>query len=83
MKNKKPYNPVYAMRAMEKFTRDVGGFSFLYADIFMSEDEFNEMFDLTLYRKVRAKYLAENAFPSLYEKVKPEIDVFKFDNSNE
>ena len=46
------YNPTYAMREMEKFTRDVGGYSFLYADIFMTEDEFNEMFDMELYEKV-------------------------------
>lgn len=80
VKDKKPYNPVKAMRAMEKFTRDVGGFSFLYADIFMTRSEFEEMFDLTLYEKVREKYKAVDAFPHLYDKVKPEIDVFKFDN---
>lgn len=43
-----------------RFTRDVGGYSFLYADIFMSEDEFEQMFDLELYRQVtqltKAKY---------------------------
>lgn len=56
---------------------DVGGFSFLYADIFMTREEFEEMFDLTLYEKVRKKYSAEGAFPHLYDKVKPEIDVFE------
>ena len=35
------------MRAMEKFTQEVGGYPFLYADIFMTRDEFEEMFDLT------------------------------------
>lgn len=62
---------------MEKFTRDVGGFSFLYADIFMTRDELGQMFDLELYEKVRRKYEAEGAFPHLYEKVRPEIDVFE------
>ncbi|XP_023936591.2 delta(24)-sterol reductase-like [Bicyclus anynana] len=76
VKAKKPYNPVYAMRKMEEFTRDVGGYSFLYADIFMTKKEFEEMFDLTLYEIVRKKYKAEGAFPHLYDKVKPEIDVF-------
>lgn len=80
VKRKQPYNPVKAMRAMEKFTRDVGGFSFLYADIFMTKQEFEEMFDLKLYEVVRKKYGANGAFPHLYDKVKPEIDVFKFDN---
>ncbi|KAJ8924416.1 hypothetical protein NQ315_007212 [Exocentrus adspersus] len=77
VKRKEKYNPVTAMRAMEKFTRDVGGFSFLYADIFMTRKEFEEMFDLGLYEKVRKKYKAEGAFPHLYDKVKPEIDVFE------
>lgn len=77
VKRKAPYNPVRAMREMEKFTRDVGGFSFLYADIFMTRKEFEEMFDLSLYEVVRTKYNAEGAFPHLYDKVKPEIDVFE------
>ncbi|KAL3285801.1 hypothetical protein HHI36_000324 [Cryptolaemus montrouzieri] len=77
VKRKEKYNPVEAMRKMEKFTRDVGGFSFLYADIFMTREEFEEMFDLTLYETVRKKYRAEGAFPHLYDKVKPEIDVFE------
>ncbi len=84
------------MRAMEKFTRDCGGYPFLYADIFMSREEFEEMFDLTgkkkrwedkvcgihhfpytAYERVRRKYGAEGAFPHLYDKVKPEVDVFQ------
>lgn len=77
VKRKEKYNPVIAMREMEKFTRDVGGFSFLYADIFMNREEFEEMFDLTLYESVRQKYGAEGAFPHLYDKVRPEIDVFE------
>lgn len=60
---------------LHRFTRDVGGYPFLYADIFMSRPEFEEMFDLTLYEKVRRKYHAQDAFPHLYDKVKPEIDV--------
>lgn len=76
LKNEK-YNPIQAMRSMEQFTRDIGGFSFLYADIFMTQEEFNDMFDLTEYEKVRIHYKAEGAFPHLYDKVKPEIDVFE------
>ncbi|XP_049817461.1 delta(24)-sterol reductase-like [Aethina tumida] len=86
VKRKEKYNAVQAMRDMEKFTRDVGGFSFLYADIFMTREEFEEMFDLTLYEKVREKYHANGAFPHLYDKIKPEIDVFEigrqFENNN-
>ena len=41
------YDAVGAMRAMEKFTQEVGGYPFLYADTFMTRPEFEEMFDLT------------------------------------
>lgn len=77
VKRNEKYNPYEAMRKMEKFTRDIGGFSFLYADIFMTREEFDEMFDLELYEEVRVKYKAEGSFPHLYDKVKPEIDVHK------
>ena len=63
------------MRSMESFIRSVGGYSFLYADTFLTHDELREMFDHTLYDTVRRKYKAENAFPILYDKIKPEIDV--------
>lgn len=56
-------------RILYRFTRDVGGYPFLYADIFMTREEFEEMFDLTAYEKVRAKYFANGAFPHLYDKV--------------
>uniref|UniRef100_A0A914UJW1 Delta(24)-sterol reductase n=1 Tax=Plectus sambesii TaxID=2011161 RepID=A0A914UJW1_9BILA len=80
VQRREKYNPTYAMREMEKFTRDVGGYSFLYADIFMTRKEFDEMFDLTLYHQVRDKYKANGAFPHLYDKVKPEIDVIAIGN---
>jgi delta24-sterol reductase len=67
---------VHAMREMEAFTREVGGWPFLYADTFMTREEFARMFDLSLYRRVRLKYGAEGAFPDLYEKIVPEVDVF-------
>ncbi|XP_050668269.1 delta(24)-sterol reductase-like isoform X3 [Leptidea sinapis] len=82
VKDKKSYNPVAAMRAMEQFTRELGGYSFLYADIFMTGDEFQQMFDLSLYAVVRRKYHAEGAFPHLYDKVKPEINVFAIGDAN-
>ncbi|CAB3244392.1 unnamed protein product [Arctia plantaginis] len=82
VKDKKPYNPVAAMRKMEDFTREVGGYSFLYADIFMTREEFEVMFDLSLYEEVRKKYKADGAFPHLYDKVKPELDVFSIGEEN-
>ena len=41
------------MRAMEKFTQEVGGYPFLYADIFMTRKEFEDMFDLTGKKKAK------------------------------
>lgn len=81
VKRGEPYNATLAMRAMEHFTREVGGYSFLYADTFMTEDEFREMFDHTLYERVREAYAAEGAFPTLYEKTKPEVDVIAIGNT--
>lgn len=75
VRDKKRYDAVSAMRAMEKFTQEVGGYPFLYADIFMTRDEFEKMFDLTGYEQVRIKYHANGAFPHLYDKIKPEINV--------
>jgi len=43
------------MRSMEQFTRDTGGYAFLYADIFMDKGEFEEMFDLTGEKKGKLK----------------------------
>jgi len=77
VRDKQRYDAVGAMRAMEKFTQEVGGYPFLYADIFMTREEFEEMFDLTAYEQVRQKYHSEGAFPHLYEKIKPEIDVLE------
>ncbi|MEZ4427908.1 MAG: FAD-dependent oxidoreductase [Nannocystaceae bacterium] len=76
IKQGRPFRTVHAMREMEAFTQEVRGFPFLYADTFMDREEFEAMFDLTLYRQVRADYGAEGAFPELYEKIRPEVDVF-------
>jgi delta24-sterol reductase len=72
---KTPFNPARAMRRFIDFVRQVGGHPFLYADNFFTEKEFEEMFDLTLWRKCRTKYHAEGNFPTLWEKVRSEVDV--------
>ena len=49
------------MRAgvIKKYFRSVGGYHFMYADTFLTREEFEEMFDLTAYDLVRKKYFAE------------------------
>lgn len=44
-------------------------FQMLYADSYMTEDEFHSMFDHTLYDKMRKKYDCDKAFPRVYGKV--------------
>ena len=55
----------------------VGGHPFLYADQWFSEADFEKLFDLTLWRSVREQYGAEGNFPTLWDKIKPEVDIAK------
>lgn len=56
VKQKKPYNPTTAYRRMEHHIRDVGGYPFLYADTFFTEEEFEQCFDLEMWRAARKKH---------------------------
>ena len=44
-------------------------FQMMYADSYMTREEFTSMFDHTLYNEMRAKYACKGAFPEVYEKV--------------
>ena len=41
----------------------------LYADSYLSRDQFRAMFDHDLYDRMRAKLGCEEAFPEVYDKV--------------
>ena len=41
----------------------------MYADSYMTKEEFRQMFDHTLYDEMRQKYNSSKAFPDVYEKV--------------
>ena len=41
----------------------------MYADSYMTRDEFRQMFDHTLYEKTRKKFETLGAFPEVYDKV--------------
>ncbi|XP_072560109.1 delta(24)-sterol reductase-like [Paramormyrops kingsleyae] len=56
-------------RQLEKFVRDVHGFQMLYADVYMDRQEFWEMFDGSLYHKLREKLDCKTAFPEVYDKI--------------
>jgi len=56
-------------RKVEEFVRNVNGFQMMYADSYMTREEFRLMFDHTLYDKVRDKLGCRGNFPEIYDKV--------------
>jgi delta24-sterol reductase len=54
---------------LEAFVRKSYGFQLLYADNFLSEQDFHEMFDHTLYNRMRTQLGCSDAFPDVYNKV--------------
>ena len=69
---------VTKVRRLEQKARALGGFLHTYCDVFSTEEEFLEMFDHTLWGQMRARYNANGSFPTIYEKVKPEMDPLQF-----
>ena len=60
------------VRAMEHWTRDLGGWQACYTDMFCTHHEFREMFNHDLLDKVRERLHCLDAFPLPYTKMKPE-----------
>ncbi|CAH1153510.1 unnamed protein product [Phaedon cochleariae] len=65
----KNFDPEISTRKIEKFIREVHGFQMLYADTYMTKEEFREMFDHSLYDKLRSQLNCREAFPEVYDKV--------------
>ncbi|KAA0196094.1 hypothetical protein HAZT_HAZT011860 [Hyalella azteca] len=64
------FHPVDTTRRVEQFVRDKKGFQMLYADSYMTREEFRAMFDHSLYDKLREKYRdTTTAFPQVYDKI--------------
>ena len=63
------------IREMEHWTRDIGGYQATYTDLFCTKKEFRQMFDHSLYDKQRKLLNAEDAFPEVYDKIKPEAGI--------
>lgn len=72
------YPTVTKVREVEGMIRDRGGFLHTYVDVLSSEEEFEAMFDHGLWREMRARYGAEDVFPTIYEKIRPEVDFGPF-----
>lgn len=47
----------------------ISSFQMLYADSYMTREEFRQMFDHCLYDKMRDKLDNRKAFPEVYDKV--------------
>ena len=57
------------IRRMEYFLSSVGGFKMMYADSFLTITDFRDMFDHTLYDRVRDKHGGKSRLPELYDKI--------------
>lgn len=66
------------VKEVEALVREWGGFQHTYCDVFATKEEFEDMFDHTLWQKMRSKYAAHGVFPTVYEKVQPEVDIRPF-----
>ncbi|MEM7104707.1 MAG: FAD-binding protein [Bacteroidota bacterium] len=73
---RKTWDAIPTSRNLEHLVAKMKGYHMLYADIFMTRKEFEDMFNHKLYRKMRAKYKAETAFPEVYDKIVPEKWLF-------
>lgn len=60
-------------RQVEDIVTKVHGFQMLCDDCFRTYDEFRQMYDHTLYDRVRKKYKCEEAFPEVYEKINTKV----------
>merc|ERR1712238_13681 len=59
-----------SMRRVLKELVMMDGFQMLYADVFNTREEFEEMFEHTTYRELRKKYMADTgAFKEVYDKM--------------
>jgi len=65
---KKGYNAQRDTRKFEQFLREHRGYQCLYAQIYQTRDEYEQMFNTTLYKQLRTKYHAEG-FVDVYDKV--------------
>ncbi|XP_045160263.2 delta(24)-sterol reductase-like [Mercenaria mercenaria] len=67
------FQAVQATKNVEAYVKKVKGFQMLYADTYLSEEDFREMFDHSLYDKMRKRLNCENAFPEIYGKVNRKV----------
>jgi len=69
VEEKRAFDIVKVSRAVEAYVQQVHGFQMLYADSYMTREEFRAMFDHTHYDKMKQRYDPKGGFPEVYEKV--------------
>ncbi|XP_043467652.1 delta(24)-sterol reductase-like [Leptopilina heterotoma] len=69
----KNFEPVKSTRELEDYVQSIQGHQMLYADTYRTKEEFEKMFDHTLYRKLREKFQCKHAFPEVYGKVNKSV----------
>ena len=72
------YPTVTKVRELEGMIRARRGFLHTYVDVLSTEQEFEAMFDHGLWRAMRERYGANGVFPTVYEKIRPELDFRPF-----
>lgn len=65
----KNFNAAICTRAIEEKCRLWKGFQMLYADTYMTRNEFHVMFNHELYNNVRQKYSLDKYLPEVYDKI--------------
>lgn len=65
----KNFDATKCTRAIEEKCRQWDGFQMLYADTYMSREEFHDMFNHDLYSNVRKKYQLDRCLPEVYDKI--------------
>jgi Delta24-sterol reductase len=60
-------------RRLERVVQDIGGYKWLYAQTFYTEDEFWSIYPIEEYDALRNKYHA-TSLPSAYDKVRTEVE---------
>ena len=55
-------------RVLDRKCFDLGGVKMLYSSSFLSEEEFDRIYNGTAYRALKAKYDPDGVFPTLYQK---------------
>ena len=66
------FDPEKTTRKLEEFVRHVGGFKMLYADSYMTREEFRAMFDHSIYDRF-VKYVSDSHFLPMYFRVREKV----------